>query len=174
MKKVKINYRGETFLLKESVLRTKDYHGKSITPVVEIGRVEGATIIKQYIKKKYPTIKSASVSDTFSNGNSIDVYIFNKDGSEVPTDVLKDVDTFAQTLRMGRFNGMNDMYEHNDWKRQTDDGIRFESYCKYISVYNKPKFGTLEWGMKELSNGRTKSETVFYMDINKKVKFLNL
>ena len=176
MKKVKFKYCGVEFEIRESAYRAVDYYGKPITPKFDIGRVEGASMIKQYIKKNYPSLKVWSVSDSFSMGNSIDVYICNEDCSTVSDEIHKEISTFANSLRMGRFNGMIDMYEHKEWDNHTDDGVLMDTHCKYIHVNNKPKFGTIEWGINRLMEDpeETKEGLLYYIDKNKKEKFLEL
>ena len=175
MKKIKLTYKNETFLLNEKVLSNKDRFGNDITPTITISRVEGASLIKQFVKKSFPKIGVSSSSETFSMGNAIDVYLFNKtDGSSISEDIVKTVKEFADSLKMGYFNSWEEMYEYSNKDRKTDDGIKFESYCKWITVNNNAKFGTIEWGINELNNGRTKEETAWYMNNNTRDKFLNL
>ena len=70
---------------------------------------------------------------------------------------------------------MIDMYENNEADPYTDDGVRMNTYCKYISTYNRPKFGTVEWGICELNEreDETPEGLLYYIDKNKQEKFLN-
>jgi len=174
MKKIKINYLNNEFLLNESVLQNTDFHGNATNPKVVINRVVGATMIKQFVKKHFKGIKVWSTSETFSMGNAIDVNVSNVDGSPIPTENYEKIDSFAQSLRMGRFNGMEDIYEYNRRDKKTDNGIELETWCKYITVNNSPKFGTIEWGLENLrkNENETPEDILYYIDNNKKEKFL--
>lgn len=164
VKKFKFTFQDTEFLLPMKSLKTHDYYGKPQSPVIEIGRVEGASMIKQFAKKHYPSIKVSSVSDTFANGNSIDVYLSTKTGEKIPNDDYIKVRDFGELLQMGRFNGMIDLYEYKDAEYKSSKGTRISSYCKWVSVYNEPRFGTVEWCINEVNEGRPLDSLSSYVD----------
>jgi len=175
MKKVKINYLGTEFQINEKAYHTTDWNGNKISPKIVISHVIGASMIKQFIKKYYPTLKVWSVSESFSMGNSIDVYITTKDISKVSDEIYNKIEDFAKSLKMGYWNSMEDMYEYNKRDKKTDNGFQIDSYCKWISVMNKPKFGTIEWGIDRMKRtGETLNDLISYVDKNKQEKFREL
>ncbi len=175
MKKIKINYLGNEFLINEKYFRNTDYNGNKMTPTLTVNQVVGATMIKQFVKKHFKGIKVWSTSETFSMGNAIDVNLSNIDGSPIPTKDYETIKSFASSLKAGYFNGMEDIYEYDNRNRKTDDGLSLDIYCKFISVNNSPKFGTLEWGVDRIKrNGETPEDLLYYIDNNKKEKFLEI
>lgn len=108
---------------------------------VIVNRVEAAKMIRQFIKSKYgKTIKSWVKSDSFSGGSSIDVTICKPNGDSVSSSIESSIDTFAQSLRAGRFNAMNDSYEYNSRTLVSDLGTPLVMYTSYISVYNRAPY----------------------------------
>jgi hypothetical protein len=46
----------------------------------------------------------------------------------------------------------------------TDNGTKIEAGVKYVSVDNRPSFGTIEWARWELSTGRAYKDLSRYCD----------
>lgn len=65
---------------------------------------EAAKAIKQELKKEFPAVKFSVKSQTYSGGSSVDV-----SWTDGPT--TDEVDTILGKYEYGRFNGMEDMYE---------------------------------------------------------------
>ena len=143
-KKIKFVLRGIEFQLDEKFLKTKDYYGKPFSkPQIRIDHVAGASVVKQYVKKKYPNVVVSSSSSSFSMGNSVSIYISDEYGIEVDDKIIADVSAFGNLFRYGSFNGMIDMYEMNSNEVKTDNGTEIYLGVKYIHVTNRPKFCTV-------------------------------
>lgn len=68
-----------------------------------------AASIKAELSKKYPGIKFSCKSDSFSMGDSVDVY-----WSLGPC--TSEVDNIIGKYQYGHFNGMEDIYENTNWR----------------------------------------------------------
>ena len=143
-KKIKFVLSGIEFQLDQKFLKTKDYYGKPFSkPQIRIDHVAGASVVKQYVKKKYPNVVVSSSSSSFSMGNSVSIYLSDEYGNGVDESIVKDVNQFGSQFVYGKFNGMIDMYEHFDKDVQTDNGTEIDSGVKYLHVQNRPKFCSL-------------------------------
>ena len=133
--KMKIKLDGIVYLLNCNISKNR---GKR---EVVVTRVEAAKMIRQFIKTKYgKSFKSWVKSDSFSGGSSIDVTICKPNGEPVSKDIESTIDSFAQSLRAGRFNGMIDSYEYNSRNLVSDLGTQLVMYTSYISVYNRAPY----------------------------------
>lgn len=143
-KKIKFVLRGIEFQLDEKFLKTKDYYGNPLKkPIIKMNHVAAANVVKQYVKTKYPNVVVSSSSSSFSMGNSVDIYISDAYGNGVDESIIKDVDSFGSQFEYGKFNGMEDMYEHYDTNPNTDNGTEIEAGVKYFHCNNRPKFCTV-------------------------------
>lgn len=150
-KKIKITINGMNFIIRGKALRTKDYWGKPMTtPEIHIGQVEAASIVKQYVKQKYPEIKVWATSDSYSGGCSTRIYISDWMGEQVSQVVYDDIRKFAKMFQMGRFDGMTDSYEYYDDKYTTDSGTKLDMSVSYVFVDNEPKWDSVEGIIKSL------------------------
>lgn len=114
--------------------------------------VESGKMIKQYIKHKYPNhnFKVWVKTERYSGGSSLRINLSNKDGSPVWNSIYNDIKSFGNTLQLGRFNGMIDMYELDDKVHSTDDGgMEIDFFTKYVFTYNRPPYGTKEYELQE-------------------------
>lgn len=144
MKKFKFELEGIMFQLGEKFLKKVDWNGNPLKkPVINMNHVAAANVVKQYVKKKYPNVVVSSSSDSFSMGNSVDIYLSDEYGNGVDESIVKDVNRFGSQFVYGKFNGMIDMYEYNDKDVQTDNGTEIDSGVKYLHVNNRPKFCSL-------------------------------
>jgi hypothetical protein len=146
-KKIKIQLLGETFELPATAKRNdKWYDGDYIY----LNAKYTASVIKQYVKKKYGNRLTVwSTSDVYSGGSSVRVQIWSKNGSPAPYEFQKDIQSFANSLKAGSFNGMEDIYEYNDEKLYTDNGTRIAGLPSYIFVENRPQWDTPEYWLNE-------------------------
>lgn len=143
-KKFKFQLCGMEFTLPIKNVQTKDWYGKEIKPQITINHVAGASVIKQYVQMKYPSVVVSSSSSSFANGNSVDIYISNERGGEVDDKIITDVSAFGNLFRYGRFNGMIDMYEMKEGDDlKTETGTLIKASCKYVHISNRPKFCTV-------------------------------
>jgi hypothetical protein len=133
--KMKLKLNGIVYLLN---CRVEEKQGSK---EVIINRVEAAKMIRQFIKHRYgKSIKSWVKSASFSGGSSVDVTICKPNGEPVSSVIETAIDTFANSLRAGRFNGMIDSYEYDSKKLMSDLGTQLVMYTSYISVYNRAPY----------------------------------
>jgi hypothetical protein len=93
------------------------------------------------------------------------VNVCNADGSPIPQSVYEAINNFANLFEYGRYNGQEDLYEsYENSGLVTDNGTKIEAGVKYVSVDNRPSFGTVEWVKYEVSTGRTYDECGRYCD----------
>ena len=123
-----------------------DYDGKKS---MTVDCVQSGKMVKQYIKQKYPNhdFKVWVKTERYSGGTSLRINLSNTDGSPIDTYIYKDIQTFGNTLQMGTFNGMIDMYEKSDEVYRTNDGMEIDFFTKFVFTYNRPPFGTEEYEM---------------------------
>ncbi len=139
-KKIKLKENGINYLLPADAVRTKD---NGTTYIYGRGPIAGS-MVKQYVKSKYPNIVCSVKSSSFANGNSLDVYISNPNGSEVPESIYLDVNAFANSFEYGKYNGWEETYEYYvESGLKTEAGIEIEAGVKYVHVNNKPAFGSV-------------------------------
>ncbi len=159
---IKFKYAGITFEVPSECLRTTDYWGKPLeTPYISIGRKEVASISKAFIKSKFPNLLGWAKSEVFANGNSVSIYVCNADGSDLDMESSewKEISSFVNSLSGGRYNGYEDIYEHNDGFK-TDNGTKIESYAKYVHCSAAAPHGTWPSAIKTLK-GLIAGEYVF-------------
>ena len=145
-KKIKINYLNQEFLLPENALQKDSYDGGNY---IYMGAKHTASVIKQYVKKNYPSIKVWATSDVYSGGSSTRINISNHDGSSVSDKIDQDVNAFANSLKAGKFDGMYDIYEYREDKVETKNGTPMKYFPSYIFVENRPKWGSVEYWLNE-------------------------
>ena len=149
-KKIKIKFLNEEFLLPAEVVRTDNWYGRDNDgKYIYLNAKHTATVIRQFIKKNYPQLKSWVTSDVYSGGSSVRVNICRTNGQSAPYEWDKEINSFTNSLKAGKFDGMTDMYEYNDDKLYTDLGYRIAGLPSYIFVENRPQFGTLEYWLNE-------------------------
>lgn len=145
-KKIKIKFLNEEFLLPSDVVREDGwYEGKYIY----LNAKHTATVIRQFIKKNYPKLKAWVTSDVYSGGSSVRVNVCRTNGQSCPYEWEKEINSFTNSLKAGKFDGMYDIYEYNDEKLYTDNGTRIAGLPSYIFVENRPQFGSVEYWLNE-------------------------
>jgi hypothetical protein len=142
--KIKLKINGMSFELPSKCLITNERNGTPLeNPYIRIDQVEVASLVKQFVKQKYPSVVVSVKSDSYSMGDSVNVYLSTPDGYEVSSEIVKDVDSFGSKFEQGRFNGMEDMYEYYEDEKLTENGTYISGGTKYFFVNNRPKFGTV-------------------------------
>ena len=68
---------------------------------------KAAKLIKQELKKQFPSVKFSVISKGYSGGNHINVNWTNGPTEDVIAKITK-------KYKYGNFNGMNDLYEYNN------------------------------------------------------------
>lgn len=143
-KKFKLQLNGMTFELPNKHLQTTNWNGDKLkNPIIRIDQAAGAALCKQYVKKMYPEVVVSVSSESFSMGNSVNVYISDAVGNEVRKGIIEDVQDFGNQFVYGKFNGMIDMYESRPTIESTDGGTQLDAGVKYLTVNNRPKHASL-------------------------------
>jgi hypothetical protein len=121
-------------------------------------------LVRQFCKKFFPQYAVKVNSQSYSGGNSLDVYVSTKMGGPVPQSAFEKIWHFANLWEYGKFNGMYDIYEDYDNSgAMSDSGNEIKAGVKYVFVNNRPKFGTVEAILNEVLNeGREFGEVVKY------------
>ena len=120
------------------------YRQDGVTPYVWGRGPIGSSMVKQFVKSKYPSVVCSVKSSSFANGSSLDVYLSNPNGSEVEVSIFKDVERFADQFEYGRYNGMDEMYDYYETSGlKTEKGMEIEAGVKYVHTNNKPAFGSV-------------------------------
>ena len=146
-KKVKISIDGTEFLIPSESIGYDTYNNNE--PYVYMRAKVVASIIKQYVKKNYPSLVCSSTSDVYSGGSSVRVNVCNQDGSSVSPSIYEDIKKWEYMLKAGSFNGMIDMYENREDSPTTDNGTPLKYFPSYIFIENKPNWGTKHYWMNE-------------------------
>lgn len=160
--KIKIQIQNEVYELTEKAIR--NYNG---TPFIYVSHVAAGSLVRQFAKKFFPQYVVRVSSDSFSGGNSLDVYVSTKTGAGVPQQDFEKISNFANLWEYGKFNGMYDIYEdYEESGAISDNGTKIEAGVKYVHVHNRPRFGTVESILNEVLNEGRKFEEVtrFYTD----------
>lgn len=140
--KISVQILGVKLQLPESAICKTDWGGKPTTPFLRIGQVEAASLIKQYVKLKYPSVCVSVLSESYSGGCSCNAYLSDEYGFPVSEQIYKDVQRFGNEFKAGNFDGMTDSYNYNSVDSFSDNGTKLYLSCKYVFVNNRPKFGS--------------------------------
>ena len=150
-KKVEISIEGNKFLIPSESVGYDTYNDNK--PYIYMRAKVCASIIKQYVKKNYPTLVVSATSDVYSGGSSVRVNVCNQDGSPISEAyVFEDIARWKHILQGGTFNGMIDMYESREDSPTTDNGTDMKYFPSYIFIENKPNWGTKHYWMNEWNN----------------------
>jgi len=160
-KKFKFQLNGLTFELPNKHLQTKDWNGNPTKPIIRMNQTATASVVKQYVKKKYPNVVVNATSSSFSMGNSVSVYISDEVGNEVDKNIISDVQAFGNQFVYGKFNGMIDMYEHTSKENQTMSGTQIDAGTKFLHIQNRPKFCSVPDICRMIEGMTIKAEYVF-------------
>jgi len=163
-KKFKFQLNGMTFELPTKHIQTTNWSGEKLEkPIIRMNQTATAAVVKQYVKKMYPNVVVSATSDSFSMGNSVSIYISDEKGNEVDNNIISDVQAFGSQFVYGKFNGMEDMYEHHSKEMETDSGTQIDAGTKYLHVQNKPKFCSVPDIARMLKEMTTTTNYVFGM-----------
>lgn len=132
-KKIKFQLAGIEFQLSDKFVNGN---------VIRMSHVAAANVIKQYVKQTYPNVNVSAKSDSFSMGNSVDVYLSDKYGQPVSKEIAKDVQSFGDQFVYGKFDGMTDMYEYTG-KNFLAGGYEIDPSVKYLTVQNRAQHGSI-------------------------------
>jgi len=139
-KKINVVVEGVKMSLPANVIQ---YRNDGVTPYVWGRGPIASSMVKQYVKAKYPQVVCSVKSSSFANGSSLDVYVSNPNGSEVEKSIYQDVNRFADMFEYGRYNGMEETFEYYEASGvKTEKGMEIEAGVKYVHTNNQPAFGT--------------------------------
>ena len=169
LKKLKFSINNNEFTLPLDSYREQTWGG-SLEKYIHMSAKNSATVIKQFVKQNFPSLKVWAVSDTYSGGSSTRVYVCNQDGSEVDYDIFKQINQWKHILQGGNFNGMEDIYEYREDELTTDNGMALKYFPSYIFIENKPKWGTVEYWLNEFETFKDNLYNPDYARIVKLVK----
>ena len=147
-KKLKLSINNNEFTLPINSYQESNWGG-SIEKYIHMSAKNSATVIKQFVKQNYPSLKVWAVSDSYSGGSSTRIYVCNQDGSEVDENTFSKIKQWKHILQGGNFNGMEDIYEYREDSLTTDNGMALKYFPSYIFIENKPKWGTVEYWVNE-------------------------
>ena len=161
-KKFKFQINGMTFELPTKHIQTTTWNGEKLEkPIIRMNQTATAAVCKQYVKKMYPQVTVSVSSDSFSMGNSVSIYISDEKGNEVDNNIISDVQAFGSQFVYGKFNGMEDMYEHHSKEMETDSGTQIDAGTKFLHVQNRPKHASLPDVVRMLCEMTTTENYVF-------------
>ena len=165
MSNLKVQIQGTIYQINEKAFRTTGWNREPITPYFYASYVAAGQLVKQWVKKNYPEYVVRVKGSSFANGNSMDVNVCMPDGSPIPDADYRAISGFANLFQYGRYNGQEDLYEsYENSGLITDNGTVIQAGVKYVSIDNRPSFGTVEWAKYEMSTGRTYKELSRYCD----------
>ena len=165
-KKVKISIDGTEFLIPSESIGYDTYNNNE--PYVYMRAKVVASIIKQYVKKNYPSLVCSSTSDVYSGGSSVRVNVCNQDGSSVSPSIYEDIKKWEYMLKAGSFNGMIDLYENREDSPTTDNGTPLKYFPSYIFIENKPNWGSKHYWMNEWNEWCKKTDIDYTPTDNEK------
>ena len=148
-KKIKLTIKGVNYELPKSAVVLKGSTQWEDETYIQMRAKYCSSIIKQYVKKNFPSLNVWATSSVYSGGSSCDIYVSNQDGSSVDKDIYEQIENFSQLFKGGSFNGMEDIYEYRNDNPTTDNGTPMKYFPSYVFVNNKPKWGTVEYWMNE-------------------------
>jgi len=161
---IEVDFQGIRYNVRKKALRKYTYGENEGKNYLNIGPTEGGQMVKQYVKTINKNYLCKVKADHFSMGNSLNVNVCKKDGSPLPQSDYDLIRNFVELFKYGRFDGMTDMYETRNASYETDNGNFITGGCKYVSIDNRPKFGTVEWIVNEIkNNGRTLEDTTRFI-----------
>lgn len=101
-----------------------------------------SSIVRQFMKQKFPGVKFQISTDSFSGGDSVGVYL---NPMNVTKEQYKEISGELQArFEYGKFNSMEDIYEYSQ------DAPNFEFIgrkinTKYMQVRHYPKYGSKDY-----------------------------
>jgi hypothetical protein len=140
-KKINVVVEGIKMSLPAEAIQMKN---DGVTPYVYGKGPIASSMVKQFAKAKYPNVVCTVKSQSFANGNSLDVYVSKPNGSEVEVEIYNDVERFANSFETGRYNGMEESYDYYENSGvRTEKGMEIKAGVKYVHTNNKPSFGSV-------------------------------
>ena len=147
-KKLKFEMNGVEFLLPLESYREQEWNG-NVEKYIYMSAKNCASMIKQFVKKEYPTLKVWAGSDVYSGGSSVRVNVCNPDGTPVDSDWFDKIKQWKWILQGGNFNGMEDIYELREDEVTTENGMALKYFPSYVFIENRPKWGSVEYWLNE-------------------------
>ena len=131
MTKFSVSINGSTYELPLKAIRTKTYGPNKGSKYVYVNPPIAGLLVKQFVKRNFPNVLCRVVSDSFSGGNSLRVYVSTKLGAPIDSSTYKTISDFVNMWEYGKFNGMIDMYEsYENSGAVSDRGVEVEAGIK--------------------------------------------
>jgi hypothetical protein len=146
-KKFKFSIAGTEFQLPISQVQEDSYNNNE--KYIYMNAKSVASVIKQFVKKTYPSLKVWATSDVYSGGSSVRVSVCNQDGSQVEPSIFEEINKWQYMLKAGSFDGMYDIYNYREDTPTTDSGTPMKYFPSYIFIENKPSWGSVEYWINE-------------------------
>lgn len=105
-----------------------------------------AKLCKQYITSLGYPCKAKSRS--FSMGDAVDVYVEN-----IPADDLKKIESELSKYQCGHFDGMQDMYEYSNWRKDIPQTKYLNIRCTYTDDVKQKAWQFLRDGWSDCADG---------------------
>ena len=141
MKKVKVSftstYKGQPLQFKDLTMRVyENWYSGGVQRAYKYPTMGGVSqAIRQFMKQVFPKVKFQIKTESYSGGNSVRVYILSP---LAPSEFQSVNEALTSTFQMGRFNGMEDIYEYNGRGLSGEvDGEEVNFGTKYLFV-NRP------------------------------------
>ena len=168
---IEVSFQGVIYKVRKSALREYTYGENEGKKYLSIGPTEGGQMVKQFVKNLNKEYLCKVKAEHFSMGNSLHVWVCQKDGSPIPQEDYNKIDNFADLFKYGSFDGMTDMYNYEGGTYGTDNGNYIGAGCKDVMVDNRPKSGTVEYIINEVKNqGREFGEAVKWVSDKKVIE----
>ncbi len=126
MTKFSVSINGSTYELPLKAIRTKTYGPNKGSKYVYVNPPIAGLLVKQFVKRNFPNVLCRVVSDSFSGGNSLRVYVSTKLGAPIDSSTYKTISDFVNMWEYGKFNGMIDMYEIIAYSKMGDQVVVLE------------------------------------------------
>lgn len=139
------------FSFKLNGIQYTDIKGYTSNDRINIGVAGTAQMIRQWIKKQYPSFPIRNYfwvnSESFSNGDSIRIYL-----NHAPDEIVQKLKELKTIFQEGSFDPYTDSYNYNKSQEKTDDGRIINYGTKYLFLENIPPYGAkspeVDWTIK--------------------------
>lgn len=146
MKKVKVSFtstfNGKPLQFKDITMRVYENSYSGVQRAYKYSTMGGVSqAIRQFMKQVFPKVKFQIKTESYSGGDSARIYIL----SDLTSSQFQSVnDALTSTFQMGRFNGMQDIYEYEGRGLSgMVDGEEVNFGTKYLFVYLNRSFNPL-------------------------------
>lgn len=152
---IKFKYYDTWFLVPDTVVHRGTIENKLLFPELRITRQLVADMGKQYVKTHFPKYKTWGISESFANGSSSTLYVSKKNGDNINQKDFKQIEDFFLSMEYYTVQTYgNAVFAPSEDEYVTSKGNKIVFQAKYTHVMNGPKFGSFEWAIKEIREGK--------------------